>query len=49
MAVLDFVMQGQAFSSMYPGPLLNSLNEQVILVSMDDFKLAKQLIDDFLR
>lgn len=43
-----FHMQGGAFSAMYPGPLVNSLNDQVVLVREDHAELAHQLIQGFL-
>lgn len=43
-----FYMQGGAFSSMYPGPVSNSLNAQTLLVRDDHVDLALQLIQDFI-
>ncbi len=43
-----FLMQGGAFSSMYPGPVSNSLNAQTLLVRGDQVELARQLIQDFI-
>lgn len=45
---IDFHMQGGAFSSMYPGPVSNSLNAQTVLVRDDQVELARQLIQDFI-
>lgn len=42
-----YVMQGQAFSAMYPGPLSNSLNASVLLVALEDVGLARELIRPF--
>lgn len=41
---IHFVMQGGAFSSMYPGPLTGSLNAQTLLVEKENAELAMQLI-----
>lgn len=43
-----FHMQGGAFSSMYPGPVSNSLNAQILLVRDDHVDLARQLLQDFI-
>lgn len=45
---VEFHMQGGAFSSMYPGPISNSLNAQTVLVREDQVELARQLIQDFI-
>jgi hypothetical protein len=45
---VDFFMQGGAFSTMYPGPILNSLNAQTLMVHEDDVALATQLIQPFI-
>ncbi|HLR13938.1 MAG TPA: DUF2007 domain-containing protein [Burkholderiaceae bacterium] len=45
---VDFLMQGSAFSAMYPGPLTTSLNAQVLLVSENDAARARELLADFL-
>lgn len=45
---IEFHMQGGAFSSMYPGPISNSLNAQTVLVREDQVELARQLIQDFI-
>lgn len=45
---VDFVMQGAAFSSMYPGPLATSLNAQVLLVNRKDLARARELLAGFL-
>lgn len=41
---IPFVMQGGAFSTMYPGPLTSSLNAQTLFVQEDQAELARQLI-----
>lgn len=45
---VDFLMQGSAFSAMYPGPLATSLNAQVLLVSEADIPRARELLESFL-
>ena len=45
---VDHFMQGGAFSSMYPGPLVNSLNAQTLMVHEDHADLARQLLQEFL-
>lgn len=45
---VNFLMQGSAFSAMYPGPLATSLNAQVLLVSEEDIGRARELLTDFL-
>jgi hypothetical protein len=45
---VDFLMQGAAFSTMYPGPISNSLNAQTLLVREEDVALATQLIQPFI-
>ena len=45
---ISFLMQGGAFSAMYPGPITNSLNAQTLLVDADDAELATQLIQPFI-
>jgi len=42
------VMQGGAFSSMYPGALRTSLNAQTLLVEDAQAELARALLADFL-
>jgi hypothetical protein len=42
-------MQGAAFSTMYPGPISNSLNAQTLLVREEDVALATQLIQPFIE
>lgn len=42
------VMQGGAFSSMYPGPLSTSLNAQTLLVEEGQADLARALLAGFL-
>lgn len=44
---IDFFIQGGAFSTMYPGPLANSLNAQVLLVRRDQAEIARQLLATF--
>ncbi|MBP6019857.1 MAG: hypothetical protein KA735_10215 [Burkholderiaceae bacterium] len=45
---IAFLMQGAAFSSMYPGPVTNSLNAQTLMVDADHVQLATQLIQPFI-
>jgi len=45
---VEFHMQGAAFSTMYPGPISNSLNAQRLLVREDQADFARQLIRDFM-
>src|SRR5690554_2933249 len=42
-----FLMRGGAFSSMYPGPITNSLNAQMLMVDEADVDLAHQLLEPF--
>ncbi|MDX3895637.1 hypothetical protein [Pusillimonas sp.] len=46
---IDFVMQGGAFSTMYPGPVSTSLNAQVLLVRMDQADMARELLAGFME
>lgn len=46
---VDFHMQGAAFSTMYPGPIANSLNAQRLLVPEDQAEFARQLIRNFMN
>ncbi len=46
---IRYVMQGQAFGSMYPGPLSVSLNESILLVAHEDAELARELLEPFMR
>ena len=46
---IRYVMQGQAFGSMYPGPLSVSLNESILLVAHEDAELARELLEPFIR
>lgn len=46
---IDFLMQGAAFSTMYPGPVTSSLNAQVLMVRSDQFELARELLASFRR
>ena len=45
---VDFLLQGEAFSSLYPGPLSTSLNVQMLLVTPEHEALARSLLRDFL-
>ena len=45
---ISFFMRGGAFSSMYPGPISNSLNAQMLMVEDDQAELAKELVRSFL-
>lgn len=45
---IDFFMRGAAFSTMYPGPVSNSLNAQTLMVEDDQAELARELIRPFL-
>ncbi|MDS1141361.1 hypothetical protein RE432_13050 [Pusillimonas sp. SM2304] len=45
---VPFLMQGGAFSSMYPGPVSNSLNAQTLLVDKDYAEMARQLLQPFM-
>ncbi|NYT66645.1 hypothetical protein H0A58_11785 [Alcaligenaceae bacterium] len=45
---ITFLMQGGAFSSMYPGPVTNSLNAQTLMVDADHVPLATQLLQPFI-
>ncbi|PLC52885.1 hypothetical protein CR155_15885 [Pollutimonas nitritireducens] len=45
---ITFLMQGAAFSSIYPGPVSNSLNAQTLMVDKDYVQLATQLIQPFI-
>lgn len=44
---VSFFMRGGAFSSMYPGPVVNSLNEQMLMVDDGQVELARELIRSF--
>jgi len=46
---IPFLMQGGAFSSMYPGPVSNSLNEQILLVDEAHADTARQLLEPFFQ
>lgn len=46
---IDFLMQGAAFSTMYPGPVTSSLNAQVLMVRSDQFELARELLASLLQ
>lgn len=45
---IHFVMRGGAFSSMYPGPVSNSLNAQTLMVQADQEDLARELLASFI-
>lgn len=45
---VTFLMRGGAFSSMYPGPVTNSLNAQTLMVAEEDVAMATQLIQPFI-
>lgn len=45
---IAYVMQGGAFSSMYPGALRTSLNAQILLVEEGQADLARALLTNFL-
>jgi len=40
-------MRGGAFSSMYPGPVSNSLNEQMLMVESGQAAMALDLLSAF--
>ena len=44
---VPFLMRGGAFSSMYPGPISNSLNAQTLLVDKEHADMARQLLQPF--
>lgn len=46
---IDFVMQGGAFGSMYPGPVSNSLNARILMVRADQADEARQLLASFIQ
>ncbi|MGE4335108.1 MAG: DUF2007 domain-containing protein [Pigmentiphaga sp.] len=43
-----FFIQGQAFGSLYPGPLSNSLNAQMVMVDEAQVELARDLLAEFM-
>ncbi len=45
---ISFLMRGAGFSSMYPGPLSNSLNAQTLMVDAEHVQLATQLVQPFI-
>lgn len=45
---IPFLMRGGAFSTMYPGPVPNSLNAQTLLVDAEHADLARQLLQPFI-
>jgi len=46
---IHFFISGRGFSSMYPGAVSNSLNEQILMVRADQVELAKTLLEPFLN
>lgn len=46
---IPFLMRGGAFSTMYPGPVSNSLNAQTLLVDAEHIELARQLLEPFVE
>ncbi|UYO95222.1 putative signal transducing protein [Pollutimonas sp. M17] len=46
---IAFLMRGGAFSSMYPGPVANSLNARTLMVQEDQAELAMQLLQPFIE
>lgn len=44
---IHFIISGRGFSSMYPGAISNSLNEQILMVRADQVELAKTLLEPF--
>ena len=44
-----YIMQGAAFSSMYPGPVATGLNECTLLVANEHLELARHLLEPFLQ
>lgn len=46
---VSFLMRGGAFSSMYPGPVANSLNAQTLMVQENQAELAMQLLQPFIE
>jgi hypothetical protein len=44
-----FFMRGGAFSTMYPGPALSSLNEQMLMVEAGQADMARDLLANFVR
>ncbi|MGB3291064.1 MAG: hypothetical protein WBA83_17480 [Burkholderiaceae bacterium] len=46
---ISFLMRGGAFSTMYPGPVANSLNAQTLMVREDQADLARQLLEPFVQ
>ena len=46
---IHFIISGRGFSSMYPGAVSNSLNEQILMVRADQVELAKTLLEPFLN
>jgi len=46
---IEFVMQGAAFGSIYPGPMATSLNARVLMVRTDQADEARQLLASFIE
>jgi hypothetical protein len=46
---IRYIMQGAAFSSMYPGPFSTSLNECTLLVANEHIEFARQLLGPFMQ
>lgn len=46
---IEFVMQGAAFGTMYPGPMANSLNERILMVRADQADEARLLLAKFIN
>jgi hypothetical protein len=44
---IPFFMRGGAFSSMYPGPVSNSLNARTLMVDDAHAELARELVRPF--
>ena len=45
---VSFFMRGGAFSTMYPGSVTSSLNEQMVMVRADYVPLATELLQSFM-
>ncbi|MBK1781947.1 DUF2007 domain-containing protein [Advenella sp. WQ 585] len=46
---INFIISGRGFSSMYPGAVSTSLNEQILMVQADQVELAQTLLEPFLN
>jgi len=44
-----YIMQGAAFSAMYPGSFSTALNECTLLVAEEDLEFARQLLEPFMQ